>query len=72
MADYTVEKIYTSDKRTMKLVDELLNNEGIKRDKNLDYTCGVFNARDELVATGSCFKNTLRCLAVNHEYQGEG
>lgn len=53
-------------------VDRLLAQEGISRDKNLDYTCGMFDDDDELIATGSCFGNTLRCLAVSREHQGEG
>jgi [citrate (pro-3S)-lyase] ligase len=32
----------------------------------------VFDADFNLIATGSCFGNTLRCLAVSDEHQGEG
>lgn len=53
-------------------VDELLQAEGIRRDANLDYTCGMFDSDDKIVATGSCFGNTIRCLAVSSEHQGEG
>lgn len=53
-------------------VDQLLSAEGIRRDGNLDYTCGIFDDDEELIATGSCFGNTLRCLAVSHDHQGEG
>ncbi len=53
-------------------VDALLEEEGIRRDGNLDYICGLFDEDWNLVATGSCFHNTLRCLAVSHTRQGEG
>ncbi len=53
-------------------VDKLLEAEGIRRDGNLDYTCGLFDEDWNLAATGSCFHNTLRCLAVSHTRQGEG
>lgn len=69
---WTVSKIFTSDLNNQKKVTQLLQAQGIARDKNLDYTCGIFNEQRELVATGSCFGNTLRCLAVDQNYQGEG
>lgn len=53
-------------------MDELLTAEGIRRDGNLDYSCGIFDEDDRLVATGSCYGPTLRCLAVDHRRQGEG
>ncbi len=53
-------------------MDELLLREGIRRDKNLDYSCGVFDDDGTLIATGSSFRNTLRCLAVSSEHRGEG
>lgn len=72
MSDYRISKISPNDTRRNQLVDELLNAEGIRRDKNLDYTCGMFDENDELAATGSCYGNTLRCLAVSSRHQGEG
>ena len=53
-------------------VDALLEREGIQRDGNLDYTCGLFDDNWDLVATGSAFGPTLRCFAVDHAHQGEG
>jgi len=53
-------------------MDELLTAEGIRRDGNLDYSCGIFDADEHLIATGSCYGPTLRCLAVDHRRQGEG
>lgn len=67
-----VTRIESWDSMSNSQVDSLLAQEGISRDKNLDYTCGLFDDDDELIATGSCFGNTIRCLAVSHEHQGEG
>lgn len=61
---------HSSDER-MQQVRNLLQAEQIRLDSNLDYTCGLFY-QDQLIATGSCFRNTLRCLAVDHRFQGEG
>ena len=72
MSEYTVSKVSPSDKRGNAGVERLLLAEGIRRDKNLDYTCGVYDDDYNIIATGSCFGNTLRCMAVSHEHQGEG
>lgn len=72
MSDYTVSRISPTDKRAVRQMDALLENEGIERDKNLDYSIGLFDDNYDLVATGSCFANTLRCMAVSSEHQGEG
>lgn len=53
-------------------MDTLLRAEGIRRDKNLDYSCGLFDEDGTLIATGSSYKNTLRCLAVSAAHRGEG
>ncbi len=60
------------DTRGQRQVDALLQNAGIRRDGNLDYTCGVFDDDWRLIATGSCFHNTIRCLAVAADRRGEG
>lgn len=72
MSDYTISTIYASDTRSRKQIDTLLNEEGIRRDKNLDYTCAMFDENMQIIATGSCFGNTLRCMAVSSAHQGEG
>lgn len=72
MSDYYISQIYPSDKRANDEVDALLISEGILRDANLDYTCGMYDDEMHIIATGSCFGNTLRCFAVSHEHQGEG
>ena len=68
----TLTTISPGDVRGQKQVDALLEQEGIRRDGNLDYTCGLFDSSWRLAATGSCFGNTIRCLAVDRVRQGEG
>lgn len=72
MSDYTFSQIRPSDKRAVAQMETLLKQEGIERDKNLDYSVGLFDEDYNLVATGSCFSNTLRCMAVSSLHQGEG
>ena len=72
MSDYSVSEVYASDKNTNLKVNKLLEQEGIRRDKNLDYTCAMFDDDYNVIATGSCFGNTLRCMAVSRAHQGEG
>ncbi|MGL6201500.1 MAG: [citrate (pro-3S)-lyase] ligase [Lachnospiraceae bacterium] len=72
MENYTISQVYPDDTKMNQKVDALLLAEGIRRDNNLDYTCGVFDPDYNLVATGSSFVNTLRCLAVSNAHQGEG
>lgn len=72
MSDYHISQILTNDKREIKKLDALLEKEGIERDKHLDYTIGLYNDDYQLAATGSCFGNTLRCMAVDSSHQGEG
>lgn len=70
--NYTIGKVWPKDAATLAKVDALLAQEGIERDANLDYTCAIFDDDLDVVATGSFFGNTLRCLAVDSAYQGEG
>ena len=69
---YSIRKISLEDPDTLARVEALLQAEGIRRDGHLDYTCGIFDDNEELIGTGSCFGNTMRCFAVSHEHQGEG
>ena len=70
--EITISPIYPGDKYSNKIILQLLNAEGIKRDRNLDYTCAAYDSDYNIIGTGSCFGNTLRCLAVSHEHRGEG
>lgn len=72
MSQYTISQLREDDKRAFMQVDQLLHEEGISRDKNLDCTCVMYDDDYQVIATGSCFKNTLRCFAVRSDHQGEG
>ena len=72
MSDYFIAEVSISDSDTNKQIVTLLEAEGIHQDKNLDYTCAMFDDDMQVIATGSCFSNTLRCLAVSSTHQGEG
>ena len=68
----SIRRVYDSDKTAREQVLALLEAEGISADKNLDYTIAVYDEAGQMAATGSYFKNTLRCLAVSSKYRGEG
>lgn len=72
MSEYAISQIYPSDRRANTQINKLLLAEGIRRDANLDYTCGMYDEEMNIIATGSCFGNTLRCMAVSNAHQGEG
>ena len=72
MSDYSISKVYPTDKYSLSQIDALLQKEGISRDGNLDYICAMHDEKDDIIATGSCFGPTLRCFAVSREHQGEG
>lgn len=72
MSDYSISRIHPGDKMALKQIDALLQKEGITRDANLDYICGMYDEDYNIIATGSCFGSTLRCFAVSREHQGEG
>ena len=72
MSEYSISKVYPSDKRANSQIEKLLLAEGIRRDKNLEYTCAAYDEDYNIIATGSCFGNTLRCMAVSSAHQGEG
>jgi len=72
MSEYTISKVYLSDKRAINQIKGLLEQEGITLDANLDYICGMYDEDYNIIATGSCFGPTLRCFAVSKKHQGEG
>ena len=69
---YTVSQVLPNDQRALSQIDTLLEREGICRDAHLDYTCAIYDDGYNVIATGSCFGNTLRCFAVDSAHQGEG
>ena len=70
--DYEIRRIYPFDRAEQEKLLSLLAREGISADRNLDYTVGLYDVGGQLAATGSYYKNTLRCLAVDGERRGEG
>lgn len=70
MGEYVLTQV--QDKATLAQVDALLQQEGITRDGNLDYIAAMLDEEGNVIATGSCFGQTLRCFAVSSEHQGEG
>ena len=72
MSEYFISPIDPRDRRAQAEMDELLRQEGIRRDANLDYSCGLYTEDYEMAGTGSCFGSTMRCLAVRKDFQGEG
>ncbi|MDO4431872.1 MAG: [citrate (pro-3S)-lyase] ligase [Aerococcaceae bacterium] len=67
-----VSSIALSNPYRKKQVETLLAQANLQLDPHLDYTCGIFDAEDRLIATGSCYRHTLRCFAIHPDYQGEG
>lgn len=65
-------EINCSDVAGQKQVERLLAAEGIRKDCHLDYTCGIFDEDGSLLATGSSYGNTMRCLAVSSRRRGTG
>ncbi|MBP3242193.1 MAG: [citrate (pro-3S)-lyase] ligase [Oribacterium sp.] len=70
-ANYAISSVGKGDKYMMEQVENLLEKEGIHLDKNLDYTAAMLDDDYNVIATGSCFGNTLRCMAVSSDHQGE-
>lgn len=70
MTNYIVSEIYKTDQKSIDQVDKLIAKESIKRDKICDYLAAIFD-NDQVIATGSLYKNTLRSLAVDSARQGE-
>lgn len=72
MNNYTISRVFSTDKKEMTHIESLLQAEGIRLDDSIDYTCAIYNENKDLVATGSTFKNTLRCIAIDNSHRGEG
>ena len=72
MSEYTLAPIRPGDRCAQAAMDALLAQEGIARDRNLSYSVGLYDEDGGMVATGSLFANTLRCMAVSGAHRGEG
>lgn len=72
MSDYAITRVFPGNAPMLAQIDGLLAAEGLTRDKNLDYICAMVDGDGQVIATGSCFGQTLRCFVVHREHQGEG
>ncbi|MBR0139620.1 MAG: GNAT family N-acetyltransferase [Firmicutes bacterium] len=70
--NYSVGRVYPSDKRQIEKIKALLSGEGIRLDPHLDYLCALEDDEGELAGCAGSFGNTLRCFAVKKELQGRG
>lgn len=68
----TIRTIAPSDRFARRELEVFLKNQGLSLDPGLQYSCGLYDEEEELIATGSILGNTLRCLAVDPKYRGEG
>ena len=68
---YAISSVGPRDRYMQAEVDALLEREGIHRDQHLDYTAAMLDEDYHVIATGSLFGNTLRCMAVSSDHQGE-
>lgn len=67
-----LEQVGSSDESTAKKVSALLEQEGLTRDGHIDETIVLRDAAGHVYATGSRFRNTLRCIAVDSQLRGSG
>ena len=68
----TIRTIAPGDRFARRELEVFLKAQGLSLDPGLQYSCGLYDDEEELVATGSILGNTLRCLAVDPRYRGEG
>ncbi len=68
--NYTIQRMWIKRSKTAREAWEtLLNQAGIRSEETVEYTVGVYDG-EKLVATGSRFKNVLKCIAVCKKYTG--
>ncbi|MBR0138237.1 MAG: [Erysipelotrichaceae bacterium] len=66
-----ISEIRKDDLRAIRQQKQLLEESGLRLDQHLDYSCGLFDDDYNLMATGSCYHNTLRDIAIKPEYRSE-
>lgn len=64
--------IYQSDRQGQADMRALLQSAGLTLDRHLDYSAALYDEEGRMAATGSFYRNTLRCLAVHEAWRGEG
>ena len=60
-----------NDQRKLDEVKSFLAKQGLRLDKNVEYTVALYNG-DKVVATGSFEGRILKCIAVDDSYRGMG
>ncbi|MDD4324789.1 MAG: GNAT family N-acetyltransferase [Eubacteriales bacterium] len=60
-----------NNKEQIRSRQRLLESVGIRLDPLIDWSLALYS-EDQMLATGSCFRYTLRSIAVAREHQGEG
>ena len=72
LEDNPVFEVGLNDQRALKSLDSLYVKEGIRRAQYIDYSCAIADDDGRIVATGSSYRNILKCIAVDNDYQGLG
>lgn len=68
--DFSIVRLWVKrSKKDREEWENLLHRSGIRSEELVEYTVGVYDG-EKLVATGSRYKNVLKCLAVSREYTG--
>lgn len=68
---YTLRTLNLRLKNKRVLLNDFLESEGLTLDADVDYSVCIEDG-DRIIACGSAAGNVLKCIAVNHEYQGQG
>ncbi len=64
--NYTLEEIDLSLKVDLKLIENFTDKYGLSFDKrSVEYTAALFDEQDNIVATGSCSRSTLKYILVD-------
>lgn len=69
---YTERRLNLNDKYTVEQIRNFLADFELSFDSSMDYTVGIFDDNERLVATGSRSGSILRNIAVDENLQGEG
>lgn len=68
--NYTIQRMWiTTSSSQRKAWEDLLHQASIRTEELVEYTVGVYDG-EKLVATGSRYKNVLKCIAVCKDYTG--
>lgn len=68
---FEVEEIEIFEKEKREKVASFLKAHHLAFEEDVDYSIAIM-VDDVMIATGSCAKNIMKCIAVNEAYQGDG